>query len=263
VADTTLYEPAPPEEAAPGFRTSAGAHLGLGGRAHKDENAVSFQGFGRLADPAGRIYELGYVRRPIYPMNPVYQYSAVYAVFRSPQHWLAEAGALGPGGEWHLGGAYTTEGVEAGLRIERASPDQLCNSSSATLVYLVPQARLQVPVNRNLRVLGAASYRGKLSTRGCAFHPSLLSLELGGELDLRGGWSASGGLGHYGLFDLGDGAPARPWPSRSSAAEQLHLAARYLLGKVALFADYRFITYAGGTHELVLGAEFRSSPDGP
>jgi tetratricopeptide (TPR) repeat protein len=262
-AEGTVYEPAAPQESAPGFRTSAGAHLGFGGRAHKDENAVNFRAFGRLADPGGRSYELGYVRRPIYPMNPVYQYSAVYGVFRSPQHWMAEAGALGSEGEWHLGGGYTSDNFDAGLRVERASPDHLCNSSAATLLYLVPEARLRVPVSSSFRVLGAGSYRGKLSAHDCNFHPSMVTLQLGGELDLSLVWTVSGGLGHYGLFDFGPGQPDGPWPSRSSAAEELRLAGRYLIGKVVLFAEYRFITYSGGTHELVLGAEFRSGPDAP
>jgi tetratricopeptide (TPR) repeat protein len=263
VVEPSVSAPAEPAEPSGGLRTSAGARLGVGGRAHKDENAVNFRGFGRLADPGARVYELGYLRRPIYPMNPVFQYSAVYAVFRSPQRWLAEAGALGSGGEWHLGGGYVTDTVEAGLRIEHASPDDLCNSGDATLLYVVPEARLQVPVSTNFRVLGLGSYRGKLSTHDCQFHPSLLTLELGAEIALRDQWWVAGGLGHYGLFDYGPGVPAQPWPSRTSAAEELHLAARHLLGKVALFAEYRLITYAGGTHELLLGAEFRSTPDGP
>src|SRR5439155_24324046 len=104
---------------------------------------------------------------------------------------------------------------------------------------------------------------GKLSTRGCNFHPSMITLQLGGELALPPDWLVSGGLGHYGLFDFGSGQPDGPWPSRSSAAEELHLAARYLRGRMALYAEYRLITYAGGTHELVLGAEFRSAPDAP
>jgi hypothetical protein len=261
--EASVYQPAPVEEVAPRFRTSAGARVGVGGRAHKDENAVSFRGFGRLADPGGRVYELGYLRRPIYPMNPAFQYSAVYGIFRSPRHWMAEAGALGPDGEWHLGGGYSTETFEAGLRVERAAPAELCNAGDATLLYLVPEARLQVPVTSTFRVLGSGAYRGKLSTKGCNFHPSMISLELGGELTLRDGWLVSGGLGHYGLFDFGPGAPSGAWPSRTSAAEQLHLGARYLIGKVALTAEYRFITYAGGTHELVVGAEFRSTADSP
>jgi tetratricopeptide repeat protein len=262
-SEGTVYEPAAPEEPGPRFRTSAGARLGFGGRARKDENAVSFRGFGRLADPGGRIYELGYLRGPIYPMNPVYQYSAVYAVYRDPRHWTAEAGALGGGGEWHLGGGYSTETFDAGLRVEHASPDHLCNTGDATLLYLVPEARLRVPVSSTFRVLGAGSYRGKLSTSRCNFHPSLITLQLGGELALPPDWLVSGGLGHYGLFDFGAGQPDAPWPSRSSAAEELHLAGRYLIGRVTLFAEYRFITYDGGTHELVLGAEFRSAPDAP
>jgi hypothetical protein len=261
--DSTVYGPPAVESPDPGFRTSAGARLGLGGRAHPDESAVSFNAFGRLADPGGRIYELGYLRRPIYPMNPAFQYGAVYGVFRSPRRWLAEVGALGPDGEWHLGGGYAAGIFEAGLRVEHASAAHLCSSNSATLLYLVPAATLQVPVNERFRVLGGASYRGKLSAHDCNFHPSLLSLELGGELALPPQWLVSGAVGHYGLFDYGPGVPADPWPSRASAAEQLHLAGRYLLGKVALYAEYRLITYAGGTHELVVGAEFRSTPDAP
>jgi hypothetical protein len=262
-AEGTVYEPAPPPEPATGFRTSAGARLGLGGRAHQDENAVSFHGFGRLGDPGGRVYELGYLRRPIYPMNPVFQYSDVYAAFRSPRHWMAEAGALGAGGEWHLAGSYTVGPFEGGLRVERADPTPLCNAAGATLIYLVPEARLQVPVTSRLRILGAGSYRGKLSASDCNFHPSLVTLELGGELALPPAWLVGGAIGHYALFDYGGGAPERPWPSRASAAEQLSLRGRYLLGRVSLFAEYRLITYAGGTHELVLGAEFRSAPDAP
>jgi hypothetical protein len=224
---------------------------------------VTFRGFGRLVDPGERVYELGYVRRPIYPMNPVYQYSAVYGVFRSPRRWMAEAGALGAGGEWHLGGGYTTDSFQAGVRVERASPDRLCHSAGATLLYLVPEVVLQVPITSSFRVLGTGSYRGKLSARGCAFHPSLLTLELGGELELRGGWVVGAALGHYGLFDVGSGRPDGPWPSNANAAEQLRLSARYSIGKVVLFAEYRLITYAGGTHELVVGAEFRSAADAP
>jgi tetratricopeptide (TPR) repeat protein len=262
-AEGSVYEPAAPETAGSGFRTSAGARLGFGGRAHENENAVNFRAFGRLADPGGRSYELGYLRRPIYPMNPVYQYSAVYAVFRSPRHWMAEAGALGSEGEWHFGGGYTTDTFDVGVRVERASPDHLCNDRNATLLYLVPETRLAVPVSSTFRVLGAGSYRGKLSARDCNFHPSMITLELGGELALPPDWLVSGGLGHYGLFDFGAGQPDGPWPSRPSAAEQLRLAGRYLVGKVAVYAEYRFITYAGGTHELVVGAEFRSTPEAP
>jgi tetratricopeptide (TPR) repeat protein len=261
--EATVYEPPPVEEPAPGFRTSAGARLGLGGRARANESAVSINAYGRLSDPGGRVYELGYLRKPIYPMNPAFQYAAVYGVFRSPQRWMAEAGALGPDGEWHLGGGYAAGIFEAGLRVEHASASHLCSSNSATLLYLIPGATLQVPVSEGFRVLGAAAYRGKLSAHDCGFAPSLLSLELGGELALPPRWVVSGGLGHYGLFDYGPGVPADPWPSRPSAAEQLHLAARYLLGKMSLYAEYRLITYAGGTHELVVGAEFRSTPDAP
>jgi tetratricopeptide (TPR) repeat protein len=250
-------------EEAPGFRTTAGAQLAWGGRASRDENAFSFRGFARLADPNDRVYELGYLRRPIYPMNPAYQYSAVYGIFRSRRHWLAEAGALGAEGEWHLGGAYVNETFDAGLRIERAAPEHLCNSGDGSLVYVVPETHVKVPVSSRLRVLALGSYRGKLVTRSCQFHPSLLTLELSAELALREQWTFSGGLGHYGLFDLGPGRPDQPWPSDAKAAEQISVGARYLVGKVAIVFHYRFITYAGGTHELGAGVEFRSSPEAP
>jgi hypothetical protein len=53
------------------------------------------------------------------------------------------------------------------------------------------------------------------------------------------------------------------WPSRTNSAEQIHLGGRYLIGKIALIAEYRLITYARGTHLLTLSAEFRSSADAP
>jgi len=260
---TTAAEVPTVTEEAPGFRTTAGAQLAWGGRPSRDESAVSFRGFARLSDPNDRVYELGYLRRPIYPMNPAYQYSALYAVFRSRRHWLAEAGALGADGEWHLGGGYSTETFDAGLRVERAAPEHLCNSGSGSLIYVVPEAHLKVPVSNRLRVLALAGYRGKLITRDCQFHPSLLTVELSGELAVREHWFVNGGLGHYGLFDLGPGRPDRPWPSDAKAAEQIAVGGRYLISKVAIVFQYRFITYAGGTHELGAGVEFRSTPEAP
>ena len=245
------------------FRTTAGAHLGWGGRATRNESAVSFRGFGRLGDPGMRVYELGYVRRPVYQVNPVYQYTAVYAVFRSPTHWSAELGGLGAKGEWHLGGGWASGYFGANLRLERVTPEQLCANPNGALVYLVPEARLEVPVTETFKVRGLGVYRGKLSITDCQFRPSQLNLELSAELDLGGPWSIGGGLGHYGLFDFGPGVPTGPWPVRANAAEHVHLAGRYTIGKVALLTGYRFITYAGGTHELTVAVEFRSSPDAP
>jgi hypothetical protein len=260
----TVVEPSPTDEPPPpGFHTGAGALMGWGGRTGRDQGALSYRAYGRLTDPAGRTYELGYSKRPLYPMNPIYQYTGVYAVFRSLSHWVAEAGALGAGGEWHLGAAYSTDVFEVGARFERADPERLCGASGATLVYAVPRARLQVPVTDAFRVLGWGSYRGKVSTSGCHFSPSLLSLELGGELTLPGGWSASAGAGHYGLYDFGSGQPSAPWPSRSNTAEQLSLGARYTFRQITFSADYHLIAYAGGTHALMFGVELRSDPGAP
>jgi hypothetical protein len=260
----SAMEPPPPEPPpGPRFHTGAGALLGWGGRTGHDQGALSYRGYGRLSDPGGRIYELGYSKRPLYPMNPIYQYTGVYAVFRSLSHWVAEAGALGAGGEWHLGAAYSTDIFEIGARVERADPERLCGTSDATLIYVVPRARLQVPITQSFRVIGLGDYRGKLSNEGCSFHPSLLSLELGAELTLPEGWSAGAGFGHYGLYDMGSGMPSAPWPSRSQAAEELRLSGRYSLGQVAFTASYQLITYAGGTHSFMLGVEFRSDPGAP
>jgi hypothetical protein len=147
--------------------------------------------------------------------------------------------------------------------VERAAPEHLCNSGNGALVYLVPEAHLKFPVSSRLRVLAFGGYRGKLIKRDCNFRPSLLTLELSGELAVRERWLVTGGLAHYGLFDFGPGQPDGPWPSQAKAAEQIALGGRYLLGKIALVFQYRFITYAGGTHEIGVGAEFRSSPEAP
>jgi tetratricopeptide (TPR) repeat protein len=253
---TVVEPPGPPEDQGSRFHTSAGAELGWGGRG--DAGALSYRAYGRLTDPAGRTYELGYSKRPLYPMNPIYQYTGVYAVFRSLSHWVAEAGALGVAGEWHLGAGYATDIFEIGARVERADPTHLCGASGATLIYVVPRARLQVPVTDVLRIVADGSYRGKVFNGGCAFHPSLLSLELGAEVQLPAHFAVGAAVGHYGLFDFGSGAPDGVWPNRSNAAEELRLGGRYTLGQIAFTADYRLITYAGGTHQLLFGVEFRS-----
>ncbi len=262
---TNVYEtPAPAAPETPSrFRTTAGASAGWGGRANSEESAVSYHIFARVMDPGTRVYELGYVRRPVYPMNPVYQFSVLYGVFRSPRGWHAEAGALGAQSEWLLGGGYGRELFDLSARLERVALGDLCGASSGALVYFVPEGRLRVPVSRRFKAVALGSYRGKLSTRDCRFHPSLLTLDLSGDLALSTTLTATAGVGHYGLFALGPGVPLGPWPSRTSAAEHVHAGGRYAFGRVALIAQYRFITYAGGSHELGVAMEFRSRPDSP
>jgi hypothetical protein len=196
-------------------------------------------------------------------MNPTYQYSAAYAAYTTAGSWTFEAGALGRESGWHLGVRRQRDPLSGGLRVERLSSDELCGQADSRIVYVVPDARLRVPVSQRLAVTGAASYRGKLSTARCAFRPSLLTLSLAAELDARPDLSFQAGLGHHGLVDYGAGAPTGPWPERARAAEFFTLGARHTRGRITMFADLRTVFYAGATTALLFGLEVRSSPSAP
>jgi hypothetical protein len=248
------------------FATTAGGRLGWGGRGGVDESAANYGIFGRLWDRRGHTYELGYRRVPLYPMNPLSQYAALYGIFHMRERgWRVEAGALGGDGGWHLGAGYLRDYYSVQARFERVIAPGLCGSPQGAVLYLVPELGIHVPVNPRLRVVGLAAYRGKASVRDCDFRPSLLTLDLKADYTLTNTWRVSAGGGHYGLFDYGsrDKNPIELWPTRPGAAEHFHIGARHAVGGVALYAHYRYITYAGGSHELGMGIEFRSSPEAP
>lgn len=259
VAPPRAGMPAPP----PGdtrTRAMLGGHLGVGGRSGPADNSGSFYGvYGRFMDSKLRVWELGYARRPIYPMVPAYRYSALYGLLALPSGWIFEAGALGEERGFNLGLLRFHEYVGWGLRTEVLQDDNLCGRSDSAIVYVVPEGRLRIPLTSRLSVAGLASYRGKLATHNCSFRPSLLTLGLGADLQLGTYWTLLAGLGHYGLYDLGTGV-APGWNGNERATEYLHLGARYTLGLVTLTLDYRGMSYGGGTNEITFGIELRSVP---
>lgn len=261
--NTTVHQAPPPitPESTTRVRTTAGGRIGWGGR--NGETAASYHAFARLADPAQRVYELGFVKRPLYSINPTYQYSAVYGRFKTAAGWHVELGGLGTQDEWHMGGGHQTEYWAAAFRLERLRASDLCAVADEAILYAVPEASINVPVSTNFQVRGSGSYRQRVVSGDCRFHPALVTFVLSADVTLPPHWRVSTGVGHYAIFDLGPGSPSGPWPSRSSAAEQINLDARYVVGKITLVGAYRFITYAGGTNELTLGIEFRSRPDAP
>lgn len=235
-------------------RTMLGAQVGAAGR--EGSSATNYRAFARLTDRGQRVFELGYFRRAIYPMNPTYRYSALYAAMTTQTGWGFEFGALGRDDGWHLAVGRTRDYLALGLRLEALAPSSLCGPGDARVLYAIPEGRLGVPVTSRFTVLALASYRGKLSTRNCEFHPSLLTLDLSGQFTLTREWLLNAGVGHYGLTDFGSGSPVGPWPDRQNAAEVLHLGARYQLGRTALFSELRTMGYHGGSYEILLGAEF-------
>jgi hypothetical protein len=252
---------APAPEAESGFKTTAGGHVGT---ARSDgESTMFYQVQARVADPARRIYEVGYFSRPIYPMVAFAQLSAVYAAFTTTDASRWEVGAFGREGGVHFGYSKDLGVVGLGLRFERAHPEVLCADPDGTINYLVPEARLKVPAHPKFTVLGYAAYRGKLSHSSCGFHPSQLTIDLSGDLTLSTIWLLRGGIGHYAVHDYGPGNPRTGWDSRPSSVEQVHLGPRATLGRIAFFGEAQITSYAGGAFLLLAGAEFRSSAAAP
>jgi hypothetical protein len=252
----------PPPE--PGLRATLGGHLGAAGRANdRDHGAAFYRGFGRLADMSNRTYELGYFSEPIYPMNPRYQLSALYGVFRSAGAFSLALGALGHDGGWLGAVGWQYEILGFGLRLDGLEAGSLCGDSQGSLAYIVPEAGLRIPATPSLTVSGTAAYRGKLVKKRCEFRPSLLTLGLAAQYQATESWRFAAGAGHYGLHDFGAGSPSGPWPSRQTSSMFLQAGAAVSLGRITLRLDLRHITYANGVTEGTLGVEFRSRRDSP
>lgn len=251
---------APTSPEPPTLRTGAGLHLVPAGRS--GAGALGLKAYGRIVDTKPRIWEVGYVETPIYPINPVHEYNAVYGALTTSSGWHLEGAALGVQGDWHLRAASVGQYVDLGLMVQKARFDELCGVRESRIVYAVPEALLKVPVSPRLLVTGLASYRGKITyTKGCLVRPSLLTLQLAADVVVSTRWAVGGGIGHYGIYDVGPNALDR-WPDADSGAGQFHLDARYVLGSVTLLGRFRHMFYASGTSELLVGIEFQSRPGG-
>jgi tetratricopeptide (TPR) repeat protein len=244
-------------------RTTLGGHLGFAGRSGEQNDGTFYQAFGRFADQGRRIWELGYGRLPLYPMNPAFQYSALYGLVALPSGWTFEAGALGRDKGFHLSLQRAYEFLAWQLRTQYLEPDGLCEASGGKVLFGVIGGRIRIPVSSRVTVAGLGSYQGRLANPKCSFPPAQLTLGVGADVQLPRGWWATLGLGHYGLYDFGAAPPPVGWASKDGSAEYVHLGARYVLGKVAFLADFRHMIYAGGTNELTLAIEVRSTPDSP
>ncbi len=241
--------------------TMIGAQVGAAGR--QEGRSGSYRGFARATDNKRRVYELGYFRSAVYPMNPTYRHSALYGIFTTTSGWELGLGALGRDGGWHLAASQTRRAMAFGLRVEGESPEALCSSNKASVLYAIPESRLHIPVSPRVDILGAASYRGKLSAKNCDFAPSLLTLDIAARWAVRSELALSAGLGHYGLYDFGAAPPPASWPGRENAAEVLHVGARYTMGPSTVFCEFRTMSYAGGTLEASVGVQFRSGVKAP
>jgi hypothetical protein len=244
-------------------RATLGADLGVAGRSGgSDDDGVLFRGFGRYLDGGQRTWEVGFARRPLYPMNPRYQYSALYGLLALPSGWGFEVGALGGQKEFHAALARSNEFLSWSLGLQNVADDELCNQADGSVLFGGAGARLRVPLSTRVSVAGVASYRGRLARTNCPFPPSLMTLGAGVDVQLGPAlWLAAGG-GGYGLYDFGPSAPAG-WAETATGSAYGHLGARWTMGQVSLLAHFRHLTYGGGTNELTLGVEFRSLPDAP
>jgi hypothetical protein len=244
-------------------RATLGADLGFAGRSGgSDDDGVLFRGFGRYLDGGQRTWEVGFGRQAIYPMNPRYQYGALYGLLALPSGWGFEVGALGGQKEFHAALDHSNEFLTWNLRVENVADDGLCTQSDGSVLFGGAGARLRVPLSTRFSVAGLASYRGRLARTNCPFPPSLMTLGAGADLQLGPAlWLTAGG-GGYGLYDFGPNAPAG-WAETETGSAYYHLGARWTLGQISLLAHFRHLTYGGGTNELTLGVEFRSLPDAP
>jgi tetratricopeptide (TPR) repeat protein len=244
-------------------RTTLGGHLGFAGRAGEQNDGTFYRAFGRFADHSRRIWEIGYGSRPLYPMNPAFQYSALYGLIALPSGWTFEAGALGRDRGFHLSLERSYEFLAWQLRTQYIQPDGLCDSPDGKLLFGVIGGRIRIPVSSRIAVAGLASYQGRLAQSKCNFPPAQLTLGVGADVQLPRGWWGTLGVGHYGLTGFGAAAPPVGWASKDGSAEFVHLGARYVLGRVSFLADFRHMIYAGGTNELTLAIEVRSTSDSP
>lgn len=258
---------APSDRAAqePSLRATLGGYLGGAGKANTDGHGAGiYRAYGRIADTGRRVYELGYLSDPIYPMNPRFQFSALYGVIQSAGAWSLSLGALGRNENWLLGIGWRSEILTAGLRLEGLEAKALCSRADGRLTYVIPEVGLRIQATNTFVVKGLASYRGRLATGECQFRPSMLTLGAVGELSVREAWRFSGGLGRYSLHDYGTGGAPSGWlRDEQNSSLYLHLGAGYVLGRLTLRLDFRQMSWGGSVSEFLLGLELRSRKDAP
>jgi hypothetical protein len=265
-AGLALPPPGLASEPAGRARATLGGQIGAAGRSEGDDTGGSFfRAFGRYLDSGQRIWEVGFGRRPIYPMNPHFQYGALYGLLAGTSGWSLEVGGLGASREFHVSLERASEIVSLRASVEHIADDALCGGSDGEVTFGVGAGRLRVPLSSRVAIAGLASYRGRIARNdACQFPPALLTVGLGGDVQIVPSLWVAAGYGRYSLYYDDDGKTTPVgWGERDTNSSYLHFGGRWTRGQIALLADYRHMSYGDGTNEITVGIEVRTSADAP